>query len=49
MLLDNTPTPTKNLNKARKDLDKYGFCLVPDALNAEEIKVQENKSPFPQR
>ena len=43
MLLENTPTPTKNLNKARKDLDKYGFCLVPDALNAEEIKTAKKR------
>ena len=43
MLLENTPTPTKNLHKARKDLDKYGFCLVPDALNAEEIKTAKKR------
>ena len=43
MLLENTPTPTKNLHKARKDLDKYGFCLVPDALNAEEIATAQKR------
>ena len=44
MLLENTPTPTKNLHKAREDLDKYGFCLVPDALNAEEIATAQTVS-----
>ena len=44
MLLENTPTPTKNLHKAREDLDKYGFCLVPDALNAKEIATSPPKT-----
>ena len=43
MLLENTPIPTKNLHKAREDLDKYGFCLVPDALNAEEIATAQKR------
>ena len=43
MLLENTPTPTKNLHKAREDLDKYGFCLVPDALNAKEIATAQKR------
>ena len=30
---DDLPCETKDINKARRDLDKYGFCLIEDAMS----------------
>ncbi len=30
---DDLPHETKDINKARQDLDKYGFCLIEDAMS----------------
>ena len=30
---DDLPRETKDINKARRDLDKYGFCLIEDAMS----------------
>ena len=43
MLLDRGPSPTKDIDQAKLDLTKYGFCLVPDVLNSEEIKVAKER------
>ena len=33
MLFDDLPKETKDINKARHDLQKYGFCLIEDAMS----------------
>jgi hypothetical protein len=43
MLLNSVPSPTKNLEQAKLDLAKYGFCLVPEALNPEEIESAKKR------
>ena len=43
MLLDRGPSPTKDIDQAKLNLTKYGFCLVPDVLNSEEIKVGKER------
>ena len=43
MLLDRGPSPTKDIDQAKLDLTKYGFCLVPDVLNSKEIKVAKER------
>ena len=30
---DDLPVETKDINKARRDLQKYGFCLIEDAMS----------------
>lgn len=32
-LFDDLPEGTKDINKARRDLQKYGFCLIEDAMS----------------
>ena len=43
MLLDRGPSPTKDVDQAKFDLTKYGFCLVPDVLNPKEIKLAKER------
>ena len=37
-LIDSTPVATKDLSQAKKDLDKFGFCLVPDVLTGSDLQ-----------
>ena len=30
---DDLPVPTKDIRRARRDLDKYGYCLIEDAMS----------------
>lgn len=32
------PTPTKDLHQLRRDLFEWGFCLVEDALSADQVR-----------
>ena len=43
MILENGPSHTKDLYQAKKDLDKYGYCLIPEALSEEEIKSAKDR------
>ena len=43
MLLNSSPSPTKDLEQARLDLTKYGFCLVPEVLNSGEIELAKKR------
>ena len=43
MLLDRGPSPTKDIDQAKLDLTKYGFCLVPEALNSGEIELAKKR------
>ena len=43
MLLDNGPSPTKDIDRAKTDLSKFGFCLVPEVLSAQEIKSAKER------
>ena len=43
MPLNSSPSPTKDLEQAKLDLAKYGFCLVPEALNPEEIESAKRR------
>ena len=39
MILEDGPKHTKDLNQAKLDLDKFGYCLIPDVLNDNEIRI----------
>ncbi|GIS76527.1 MAG: hypothetical protein CM1200mP12_22460 [Gammaproteobacteria bacterium] len=36
-LIDGTPVATKDLTQAKRDLDKFGFCLIPDVLTGTDL------------
>ena len=36
-LIDSSPVATKDLNQAKRDLDKFGFCLIPDVLSKTDL------------
>ena len=33
---DDLPTETKDIHRARRDLDKYGYCLIEDAMSEQQ-------------
>ena len=37
-LLKTSPKPTKDLELAKKDLDKFGFCFIPDVLIGKDLE-----------
>jgi ectoine hydroxylase-related dioxygenase (phytanoyl-CoA dioxygenase family) len=43
MLLNSAPPPTKDLEQAKLDLTKFGFCIVPEALNKDEITAARER------
>ena len=43
MLLDNGPSLTKDIDQAKDNLTKFGFCLVPEVLSAQEIKLAKER------
>ena len=43
MLLNSAPPPTKDLEQAKLDLTKFGFCIVPEALNKDEITTARER------
>jgi len=43
MLLEQGPSQTKDIEQAKLDLTKFGFCLVPDVLSSIEIKVAKER------
>ena len=40
-LIDSSPEATKDLEQAKKDLDKFGFCFILGVLTG--LKLQEAK------
>ena len=36
-LLDTSPKPTRDLELAKKDLDKFGFCFIPGVLIGKDL------------
>ena len=40
-LINSSPEATKDLEQAKKDLDKFGFCFIPDVLTG--LELQEAK------
>ncbi len=38
MILEQKPSPTKNLDQAKLDLDKFGFCFISDVLVGEDLR-----------
>ena len=39
MILEQGPTHTKDISQAKADLDKFGYCLIPEALSFNEIET----------
>ena len=37
------PKETKDINQARKDLQKYGFCLIEDGLSEYQCEFMKNR------
>ena len=40
---DDLPTETKDINKARRDLQKYGFCLIEDAMSEHQCAFMRDR------
>ena len=40
---DDLPVETKDINKARQDLRKYGFCLIEDAMSEYQRSYMRNR------
>ncbi len=40
---DDLPCETKDINKARRDLSKYGFCLIEDAMSEYQCSYMRNR------
>ena len=43
MLLDYGPSLTKDIDQAKDNLTKFGFCLVTEVLSAQEIKLAKER------
>ena len=43
MILEDGAKHTKDLNQAKLDLDKFGYCLIPDVLNDNEIRIAKKR------
>ena len=43
MILEDGPKHTKDLNQAKLDLDKFGYCLIPDVLNDNELRIAKKR------
>ncbi|MDE0177479.1 MAG: phytanoyl-CoA dioxygenase family protein [Gammaproteobacteria bacterium] len=37
------PRETKDINQARRDLQKYGFCLIEDAMSKRQVTYMRNR------
>jgi len=37
------PEPTVDLSQAKRDLDQYGLCIVPDVLTGDALEVARNR------
>jgi ectoine hydroxylase-related dioxygenase (phytanoyl-CoA dioxygenase family) len=42
-LFDDMPRGTKDINQARKDLQKYGYCLIEDAMSEYQCTYMRNR------
>ncbi|MCY3857475.1 MAG: phytanoyl-CoA dioxygenase family protein [Gammaproteobacteria bacterium] len=40
---DDLPQETKDINKARRDLQKYGFCLIEDAMSEYQCSYMRDR------
>ena len=40
---DDLPRETKDINKARRDLQKYGFCLIEDAMSEYQCSYMRDR------
>lgn len=40
---DDLPSETKDINKARQDLQKYGFCLIEDAMSEYQCSFMRDR------
>ena len=43
MILEQGPTHTKDISQAKADLDKFGYCLIPEALSFNEIEISKQR------
>ena len=42
-LLDTSPKPTRDLELAKKDLDKFGFCFIPNVLIEKDLEQAKKR------
>jgi len=43
MMTENLPKPTTDLDRAKADIDEFGYCLLANALNSEQITALRNR------
>ena len=43
MILEHGPGHTKDISQAKADLDKFGYCVIPEVLNDTEIEISKKR------
>ena len=43
MILEHGPSHTKDISQAKADLDKFGYCVIPEVLNDTEIEISKKR------
>ena len=43
MILEHGPSHTKDISQAKEDLDKFGYCVIPEVLNDTEIEISKKR------
>ena len=41
MILEQGPLHTKDISQAKADLDRFGYCVIPEVLNDTEIEISK--------
>ena len=42
-LINSSPVATKDLEQAKKDLDKFGFCFIPNVLTDSDLQEAKQR------
>ena len=43
MILEHGPSHTKDVSQAKADLDKFGYCIIPEVLSDDEIETAKQR------
>ena len=43
MILEQGPSHTKDVSQAKADLDKFGYCIIPEVLSDDEIEISRQR------
>ena len=43
MILEHGPSHTTDISQAKADLDKFGYCIIPEVLSDDEIETAKQR------